>query len=648
MERNTLALNERRAAGLFQVLAVMLVSFHLYTAATGALLPLRQRTMHVGLVLAIAYLTVSPGRKPRHGPVPLYDILLGTLAVVSAGYVFANTDYFNRNPAAIDTVDLVLGAILVLLILEAGRRTVGVTFIVLTALVMAYALYSHLFEGVWASQPLSFDTMLARLYRTNVGIWGSITGVSATDVAVLLIFADILLASGGADLLRDASVKLTGGRVGGTAKAANVSSMLMGTISGSSAANAAMTGSFTIPSMKAAGYKPRFAAAVEATSSSFGQLIPPVMGAAAFLIAESLGTSYIEVATSAILPAAVVYVSIFAAIHFYSRKHKVHAEYVADEHKLREGLRWYRVLPIAVPFLVLVVMMAQGRSVQLSAFRATITTAILYVALARYRTEAENVRDSVRDLYHGVLAAARSIVMVGALIVTAQILVSMANATAIGVKLSQVLFQASSSNLLLALFLTAGICLILGMGLPTTAAYIVAAAVTSNFLIALGVDPLAAHLFILYFAVISSITPPVCVSVYITAGMAGSPWFPTALEAIRLSAVKYVVPFLFVLEPALVMRGDVTGILIFGAAVTAGGIVLETVLIGGWRWPLRWWERVGFSASALALLSLQREISAAGAVLLAVLLIAHYRAPDAGQTTTDTGAMPQPAEHLRA
>ncbi|MCT7376628.1 TRAP transporter permease [Chelativorans salis] len=467
------------------------------------------------------------------------------------------------------TLDKVLTAGLVLAVLELGRRTVGVIFPALVVLGLAYALFGNHLPGALGHRGFDSAFVTETIFLGDLGIWGMLTGVAATVIAAFVLFGALLLHSGGGQAFMDLAMRLGGRQPGGAAKIATIASGLFGMISGSAVANVATTGNFTIPMMVRLGYPRPFAAAVEAVASTGGQIAPPIMGAAAFVMAEILGVPYLTIITGAVLPAILFYVSVFVTVHFVALRRNLA---IVPEDELpawRTIAAPRRVLPILAALGGLGIGIWLGRSIATSAFYGIVGLLIAFVVTQAGK---QRPRDMMKRVVVGLADAGKGMVIIGVLLAGAQVLVSMINLTGIGVTLSSLIVTLAGDSVVLVALIVGAVCLIMGMGLPTTAAYVLVAAVLAPAMTAVGVDPLAAHLFVFYFATISVITPPVCVAVFVGSGIANTNWLPAAGEAVRLGAVTYLVPFLLLLYPGMTLRGG--GLDIIEAAAAGFALVL--------------------------------------------------------------------------
>lgn len=557
-----------------QALALILGLFVFWTAAAGAFEALEQRALFLGLVTTLGFTLYPLGAGTAWRPVGLaIDLVLTGFALAACGYIVWNYETIMGSLPWATTTDIVLTAGLLVAVLELGRRTVGLIFPILVTLGLAYALLGGSLPGALGHRGFDIEFVTETVFLGDLGIWGMLTGVAATVIAAFVLFGALLLHSGGGQAFMDLAMRLGGRQPGGAAKIATISSGLFGMISGSAVANVATTGNFTIPMMVRLGYPRPFAAAVEAVASTGGQIAPPIMGAAAFVMAEILGLPYVTVMMAAIIPAVLFYLAVFVTVHLVALRRGLA---IVPEEELPAWnliLAPRRVLPIVAALGGLGIGIWLGRSVATSAFYGIMG---LLVAFVTTQAGQLPVRDMAGRILTGLVDAGKGLVIIGVLLAGAQVLVSMINLTGIGVTLSSLIVTLAGDNVALVALVVAFVCLIMGMGLPTTAAYVLVAAVLAPAMTAVGVDPLAAHLFVFYFATISVITPPVCVAVFVGAGIAQTPWTSAAVEAVRLGAVTYVVPFMLLLYPGMIMQGG--ALAITEAAIS--GLVLVLAIPG--------------------------------------------------------------------
>jgi len=588
--------------------AIALALFHLFVAAFGTPESRAFRSTHLTGMLVLAVLMTPLWRDS------LTDSILGegsgvdwrrlagfsldcaflVLVLAIQIYTLYDLEAFQRREGNLSLTDVVAGSVLLILILEATRRIVGWPMVIITGFFVLHALSANYFPGLFFGPPVSYSRLIDILFVRADGIFGVPLMVAATYIVLFIVFGAILVRSGAGRFFLDLAVALTGHRRGGPAKASVVASAFLGTISGSAVANVATTGAFTIPLMKRIGYRPRFSAAVEACASSGGQITPPIMGAAAFIIAEYLRVSYIAVLTAAIVPTILYFATVYFMVDLEAEKSGVEridrARLPDVGSVLRSG--WHQLLTL----LVLIALLAVGFTAMLAAFGGIITLVVLSFV-------SPHTRLSPMDLLSAMETGIRNAVPVTIACACAGIIIGSIFASGLGLKFTNSVIVLSGGNLFLLLILTAVAAIVLGMGMTTTAVYITVAALVAPALIEMGVEPMGAHLFAFYYGVVSTITPPVALAAFAAAGIAGSGPMRTAFTAARVGVAKYVVPFAFVYNSSLLLAGPLwLSLISFTASLT--GLWALSVALEGWYkgrgHPL--WIRLALGIVATALL----------------------------------------------
>ncbi|MFQ5744122.1 MAG: TRAP transporter permease [Acidobacteriota bacterium] len=595
-------------------IAFVAAGFHLYAAGVTPFTALVQRPVHLALMATLGFLGVglrATGRRgtgARESRQSLTDLLLILMAVTSCAYLALEQRSLVARAGEATTMDLVAGVVALVVVLELARRANGWGLVVVALLALAYAFAGPHLPGVLAHRGYGWRRLIEHLYLSTEGIWGIPLGVSANFVYLFVLFGAILEAGGGGELLIALAGRLAGRSRGGTAKTASVASALMGSLSGSAVANVVTTGTVTIPLMRRAGFRPHFAAAIEAAASTGGQLMPPVMGAGAFILATWTHIPYVQVALAAVVPALLYYVALYMAIHFRAAREHLPPTVEVAGHEI-EG-RLHLLLPLAI----IVIFLAIGRSPMRAAFWGAASAA----ALASLRQATRPDRDGWR---RALVAGASGTVQVAAACASAGIVVGVASLTGIGLRMSELIITLSGGQLLVALLLTAAGSIILGMGLPTTAAYVVLAALGAPALTELGVPILAAHLFIFYFGCISNVTPPVALAAYAAAGLAGASPVRTAATAMLLAAAGFLVPFMFVYGPPLLLVGPWQWVAVATLTAMAGVTALAAATIGYARRTLAGWERALLGLAAVAMIFPGLLTDGLGLAVLAAMML---------------------------
>ena len=558
------------------LLLVMALS-HLYFALAGYPGPYYLRGYHVGIGVGLIYMITNWRGQPVDRPSVL-NVCLGILVFFVAIYPAINIDYVQQRFQYVDDLtrwDLVAGTGLVVLVLEGTRRTLGPA-LPLTAI-------GFIVFALTATQT-SYALLIEQLFLTTDGIFGIPVAVSATFMVLFIIFGAMVERMGVGKLFMDFAIALTGRQAGGPAKVACITSGLFGSVSGSAVANVMTTGAFSIPLMKRIGFKPSFAASVEAVSSTGGQIMPPIMGAAAFVMAEYLGVSYLTVAALAIVPAVLYYVAVFASIHFEAKRLDVGS--VPQEQLVPIGKVLVDSGHMFVPLAVIVGVLLMGYSAPFAALcgiAAILPTAFLRKTTRHYVT----VKNTLASLENG----ARNALTIAAATACAGIVVGVINVSGIGLTFSNFVISAAGDTLVIALLMSMVAGIILGMGMPTTPAYIVQVALMVPALVALGVQVEAAHLFVFYFAILSAITPPVAMAVYAANALARASIWEASVKAVKLGITGFIIPFLFVYEPAILLQGDPFYVALVVAQAVVGVIVLASALHGYLLTALTRWQK---------------------------------------------------------
>jgi TRAP transporter 4TM/12TM fusion protein len=610
------AASARAVAAIVAAASAAAAVFHMYAAGVSPFTALVQRPVHLALMATLGFLGVGvqrrrrvadgaePGRRERL--LGALDWVLVALSIAVCAYLAVENQALVLRSGNPTTLDLVAGGLAILLVLELARRATGWGLVAVCLLAIVYALLGPSLPGFLAHRGYGPIRLIEHIYLSTEGIWGVPLGVSADFVYLFVLFGAVLEVAGGGALLIALANRVAGRTRGGPAKTAAVASALMGSLSGSAVANVVTTGTFTIPLMRRAGFQPHFAAAIEAAASTGGQLMPPVMGAGAFILATWTNIPYLEVALAALIPAILYYVALIAAIHFRAGLMGIEPAGVQEKEPVLDRLH------LLAPLAFIVVFLAMGRSPMRAAFWGVASALLL--AAARPAT-----RPSLAGLRELIERAGRGAVQVAAACAAAGIVVGVASLTGIGLRMSELIITLSQGNLLGALLLTALGSIVLGMGLPTTAAYVVLAALGAPALVQLGVPPIAAHLFIFYFGCISNVTPPVSLAAFAAAGIAGASPMRTAAAASVLAAAGFIVPFMFVYGTELLLIGSAPTIALATVTAIIGVISLAAAVIGYGRRPLAAWERVLALAGALTLIDPGLVTDGAGLLMVGVV-----------------------------
>lgn len=524
------------------VVCIIWSLFQLYTAGIGLLQQPVQRATHVGFALTVVFLLYPA----RYRALRFLDWLFMAGGIVGCGYVALFYPEIIRRAGHVTDYELWLGAITIIVVLEATRRVLGLALPVLSSIFILYCWAGKYAPGFLAIRGYSPARIIQHMYLTNEGVFGVAAGVSATYIFMFILFGSFLSASGGAKLFNDMAMALAGRFSGGPAKVSIIGSGLMGSINGSSIANVATVGAFTIPMMKQVGYTPEQAAGIEACASTGGQLMPPIMGTGAFIMADFLNLPYLDIAKAAVFPAVLYYMAIFAFVHFLAKKGNiggVHTQFSVPEVLKSQG---YLFLPI----LLIIAMLILGYTPLKAAFYAVVAIWLLSYLGKSGRMTPRVLMDTLASGAKGAVSTAIACAVVG-------FIVGSCSLTALGLTFSGNLLSLTDGSLLFTLILSMLACLILGMGLPTTANYIVTCTIIAPALIKLGVAALAANLFVFYFGIMADITPPVCLATYTGAGIAHAKPAKAGLVGFCIALPSFFLPYMFIYEPSVLWNSGI-------------------------------------------------------------------------------------------
>ena len=643
---------------VISVIAVALSGFHIYTALFGVLDAHLQRAVHLGFVLTLVYLLYPAARGMRRDRINPVDLLFVAASLVCLGYLVVNYRSIVTQAGRLTVPDVVVGTVGVLLLFEAARRIVGLPMVIIAALFVLYALFGEQLPGVFAHRNISIRQLVNHLWFTIEGVFGIPLGVSATFVFMFLLFAAFIEITGVGKLFIDLGNWLAGWASGGPAKVAVITSAFEGMVEGSSVSNVVGSGSFTIPMMKKLGYRPEFAGAVEAAASTGGQLMPPIMGAAAFLMAEFLNVPYTTVAAAAAIPAVLYFFGIFAGVHFEAKKLGLRG---LPRRELPKFLYILRTEGINfIPLIAIIVLLTvSGFSLLRIALLATASAVLAPIVLFLVRLAAilaggkgpewsvrrrtrlatagrfifDSAKAAVVQFFEALIKGARSALGVATACALAGVIVGVVTRTGLGLKLASALVDIANGRLLLTMFFTMLTSIILGMGVPTTANYIITSTIAAPALLMLGVAALPAHLFVFYFGIIADLTPPVALAAYAGAAIARGNPFRTGVTATRLAVGAFILPYIFVANPQLLLIGATWhGVLLAAFTAVVGMVSIGAGLAGFLVTRAHWIERLLLVAAGLLLVDPGLVTDLVGIVVLggiAVVEVLRRRAAQA-------------------
>lgn len=599
-----------------RVLCIAFSAFHLFTAATGAYPPQIQRAVHLGFVLVLIYLLYPARATGSKHRLAWYDVILAAAGAAVCGYIVWNYDVIVLDAGPPTQMDFIFGCASILLVLEATRRIVGLPITLVATVFLLYAKFGNFIPGMMGHPGFSLQRIVGHMYLTTEGLFGMPLGVSASFVFLFILFGAFLHSTGLGKFFIDLALAAAGRYVGGPAKVAVLASGFFGTISGSSVANTVSTGTFTIPLMKSVGYRGAFAGAVEAASSTGGQIMPPIMGAAAFIMAQFLGVGYVEIAKAALIPALLYYMAVGFMVHMEAKR--LGLKGIPKERLPRAWFVLRQGGYLLVPIFVLVYLLIQGYTPLKSAYYCILATVIISLVANNWkawagasssnvpvsRALAQSNRLALKDILQAMENGGRLALGVAAACACTGFVIGVVTLTGVGLKLANAILTLSAGNFALTLFFTMLASIILGMGLPTTAKYIVLATIAAPAIQTFGVPVLAAHLFIMYFGILADLTPPVALAAYAAAGIARAEPNATGFMAVKLALAGFLIPYIFCYNPGLLMIGASNAEIVFIVCTAAVGIAsLSFASVGYWLRDLHLWERLILVGAAITLIT---------------------------------------------
>lgn len=612
-------------------IALIWALFQIYVNSFGIMEAIKMRAWHLGFLLILTFLLYPANRKKittRKLPT-VWDMICILMTIYSVGYLLITYDTFARERAGFHVeMDYIVGIIGLIVVFEASRRIAGYILTSIAFVFLAYNFLGPYIPGMFGHAGYSYERVTDIMWWGSQGLFGVTIGVSATYIFMFVLFGAFLKNSGFTDFINDIALALAGWTAGGPAKVAVIGSGFMGMVNGSAVANVVTTGAVTIPLMKKTGYDKKFAAAVEAVASSGGQIAPPVMGAAAFIMAEFIGVPYTTIALAAVIPALVYYIAIFMVVHFEAKKiglSGISKENVPDVVKvLKEGGH------LLLPIIVLIGLMFIGVTPLYAATFALVATVIA----SWFR---KSTRMGLKLIVESLVEGSKAAIGVGVACAIVGVVVGTVSLTSVGLTLGNNILQLSGGSLFVAAVLTMIISIILGMGIPATAAYIIVATISAPLLIQLGAPPLAAHLFAFFYATLSNITPPVALAAYAAAGLAGANPNSVAFTATKLGLTGFVIPYFFLYNPVLLFNGEsVTHSLIALVTASIGVVALAGGLQGWVLNKTNWIQRILLFVTAYLMIDPDILLSAIGFLLfLGVIAWQKYKTSNKYEDVSD-------------
>jgi TRAP transporter 4TM/12TM fusion protein len=582
-------------AKLVSLIAIAMSCFHFYTSGFGLLLAQKQGAVHLAFTLCLVFLLYpATSKQSKTSGIPFYDFILGAVGVASAMYLVVFFNDLTTRAGLPTQTDLIMGFLLIVTLLEATRRISNPVLPCLAIVALLYCYVGRSLPDMIAHRGFSIPRIVNHMYLGTEGIFGTPLEVSSTFVFMFILFGAVLEKTGLGKFIIDLSMALAGWSTGGPAKVAVVSSGLMGTVSGSSVANVCTTGMFTIPLMKSVGYEPHFAGAVEAVASTGGQIMPPVMGAGAFIMAQFLGVPYIEVALAAVVPALLYYFAVMVQVHFEATRLGL------------KGIPWSQLPPLwpllkskgflLIPLIAIIYFLLAGYTPLKAAFNGILVSFVLSWLNKETRLTPPRIMEAFETGARGAIGVACACATVG-------MVVGMGTLTGLALRIANAIVTLAGGSKILTLFYTMLASIVLGTGLPTTANFIVTSTMAAPALFKLGVPAKAAYMFVFYFGIAADLTPPVALAAYAGSGIAGSDPMKTGVTAFKLALAGFLVPYVYVYNPMLLFI-DVVPLEMIQAIFTAllGVFLLAMATIGFYKAHLPWYLRITAFAGALGLL----------------------------------------------
>jgi len=612
--------------GMFvSLIAFGLSAFAIYVNGFMNIQEIYRNIIFLGFIFVLTFFLYPATKKSSREKFTSIDILWAILGLSGILYILMNySTIHNVKMSMPDTVDYVFGAITILVLLEVSRRAIGLFIPLLASIAIVYAMFGPYFPGMFSHAGFTLERLLYRMYMTTEGIFGMTFSIATTYIVLFILFGAFLNASGATRLFNDLAIAIAGQRRGGPAQVAVLSSALTGMLSGSAVANVATTGTFTIPLMKSLGLKPRFAAAVEATASTGGMIMPPIMGAAAFIMAGFLGVSYNVIILAAIIPALLYYGALIIAIDIEAKKQGLKGMSKESIPQVLTVLKERGLL--VLPILVVIVTLLIGKTPLFAGF-AGIVSAIV----ASWLTVDKENRITPKKVFNALVEGARGSIQVATACASVGIIIAVVTMTGLGSTLAYNIISISGNNLAIILVLIMITSIVLSMGLPSTALYIVVAVTAAPALVEAGVNPVAAHFFVFWFGALSNITPPVALASYTAAGIAGADAMKTSWTAVKLSLPGFIIPFMIAYNPIMVLQsvdgepvGFMSAALVLLSALL-GVFALSVAVFNFFRAPLNIVERLAFFIASFLLIKPGLLTDSIGLMIVLIFLILHIK-----------------------
>lgn len=594
------------------IVAICTSLFHIYTSVFGILEAWRHRSIHVVFILILSCL--SNKKLPRKFTKQYQFIMIILTAIVSI-YILKDYNSIIYREAIPSHMDRIIGTILILIVIESSRRWVGASMAIVASVFFLYAMFGYLIPGKLTAPHFSYNRIIAQLFNSTSGLFGSTSGVAATSVIIFILFGTFLDKSGGSDFFNDFSLVLTKRVKGGPAKAAVVASALVGTIQGNAISNVVTTGTFTIPLMIRSGYSPVYAGAVESAASTGGMIMPPVMGAAAFILAEMTGTPYSTILIYAILPACLYYLGIFLMVHLHAIKYDIKP--LVQNTKLNKRELFWQGMTCLGPMILLVYLLLNGSSPMRSA-----TLAIGFLVLIWIIRPVKRLK--IKELINALEEGSKSMISVSSACVTAGIVIGCLSLTGLATKIAVLVGIAGTSQWIV-LILSMIVCIIFGMGLPVTASYVISVITLGSIFKKVGIPLVQGHLFLMYFSTISAITPPVALASYAAAGIANTSPNKVGWQAFKLALPGFLIPYVFVFGKELLLIGDSIDIILTIISSSVGMLSLAISMEGFFFTNVDKLSRLLYFIASIFMIIVDNTSDIIGYAVFIILTVINYR-----------------------
>jgi len=598
--------------GLLLALIQFIVPVYVY------LIDLQMRAIHVAIGISLAFFIYPFSKALKKEKLYLWDILIVIGVLVSNINIYLKTMEIYNNPGSASNLDLALGIFLFVMILEATRRTIGMIIPGMLICMVGYIFISPYLGGVWQMRGLSWDLLVNSIYYSPLGIYGSVTGMSATFISMFVIFGALLSVTGAGTTFIELALALTGKFAGGPAKTAIIASSMFGSISGSAVANVMVTGNYTIPLMKKYGYEPNFAGAVESISSTGGGITPPIMSITAFIMAEFLDMSYLKIIGYALIPCLLYYTGVFSGVHFVTVRKGLKGLPKEEIPRWRDILTFHKLAGFLIPTIVLLYMIYAGKSLLEAGFYAGASAIAVYF-LANFGTR--NFKELFLDLVKALSKGGLDIVGLVPILVSMSVLVNLIGLAGVAPKISGLILDVGTENIYFSLLIASILPLLLGTALPVVPTYLLSVSILSPALLKLGIDMVAAHLFFIYWGVLGAVTPPTCEAAVVAAGISKGDWLKTGMNACKLGATAFCLPYFMVLHPALCGRGTATEVAFAVVTGFPGSIAMAYGLFGWKDSPFNLPLRLLFFIGGAMMLFPGMQVSLAGALTVVAALV---------------------------